>query len=57
MAMAVEELVLLAQDGKTVSLGVISVITTPSPTASKAKAEGFRLVVEQSYHLCAMRWI
>nr|TKV96055.1 hypothetical protein SEVIR_9G404400v2 [Setaria viridis] len=51
--MAAEELVLLAQDDKTVSLAVIPAIT-PSPTASEpevaAETEAtFRLVVEQSY--------
>jgi hypothetical protein len=51
--MAEEELVLVAQDDKTVSLTVIPAIT-PSPTASDAEVAAeteatFRLVVEQSY--------
>ncbi|CAL4939438.1 unnamed protein product [Urochloa decumbens] len=55
--MAAVELVLLAQDDKTVSLSIIPATTTPSATAgSESDAEpapaeeaNFRLVVEQSY--------
>ncbi|CAN6300886.1 unnamed protein product [Urochloa humidicola] len=54
--MAAEELVLFAQDDKTVTLSIIPAPTTPSataaskPDAAPAPAEAtFRLVVEQSY--------